>query len=243
MGIRGDAGLRTSSGLRSGRRVLAAAPPRDQHHLLAAYPELAVDAAQATRGAPRPPVHLRPGLDGQLGEDEVRLHHQLTVRSTSTTPWSRVRARMTDWRPSERVTKSPARGISLSWPTNTQPRWKIRSICPRRRADRDTGRRGCGRSLRGTCSRWARRLARSWRGSVVRSPVGSPAMRGYSPRSLNPGWASGRRPSGQWYLRSDSLMGRSLMLARRSRIRPSSSNSQFSLPYERNQFPESSWHS
>src|ERR1700719_2785151 len=63
------------------------------------------------------------------------------------------------------------------------------------------------------------------------------------PRSLSPGWSSGRRPSGQKYLRSDSLMGRSLMDANLNRIRPSSLNSQFSLPYERYQFPESSCHS
>src|ERR1700676_1606892 len=63
------------------------------------------------------------------------------------------------------------------------------------------------------------------------------------PRSLSPGWSSGRRPSGQKYLRSDSLMGRSLMDANLKRIRPSSLNSQFSLPYERYQFPESSCHS
>src|SRR5690606_36994155 len=32
----------------------------------------------------------------------------------------------------------------------------------------------------------------------------------YSPRSVRPGWSSGRRPSGQWNLRSDSAMARSL---------------------------------
>src|ERR1700730_8153965 len=37
-------------------------------------------------------------------------------------------------------------------------------------------------------------------------------------------------------------MGRSLMEASLKRISPFSSNSQFSLPYERNQFPESSCH-
>ena len=52
----------------------------------------------------------------------------------------------------------------------------------------------------------------------------------YSPSSLNDGWSAGRGPSGQWYFRSDSLIGRSLMLAMRKRIRPCSSNSQFSLP-------------
>ena len=52
----------------------------------------------------------------------------------------------------------------------------------------------------------------------------------YSPSSLNDGWSAGRGPSGQWYFRSDSLIGRSLMLAMRTRIRPCSSNSQFSLP-------------
>jgi hypothetical protein len=34
---------------------------------------------------------------------------------------------MTGCAPTSRVTKSPAVGISLSWPTNTQPREKIRS--------------------------------------------------------------------------------------------------------------------
>src|SRR5262245_37132771 len=63
---------------------------------------------------------------------------------------------------------------------------------------------------------------------VARGPVHDrPPQR---PRSLNDGWSSGRRPSGQWYLRSLSLIGRSLMLAMRRRIRPCSSNSQFSLP-------------
>ncbi len=56
-------------------------------------------------------------------------------------------------------------------------------------------------------------------------------FRGQRPRSLNPGWSSGRRPNGQWYFRSGSVMGRSLMDASRRRIRPLSSNSQFSLPY------------
>ena len=50
------------------------------------------------------------------------------------------------------------------------------------------------------------------------------------PRSLKDAWSSGRRPGLQWYLRSLSLIGRSLMLAMRRRIRPCSSNSQFSLP-------------
>ena len=35
----------------------------------------------------------------------------------------------------------------------------------------------------------------------------------YRPSSVSPGWSSGRRPSGQWNLRSDSLMGMSLMQA------------------------------
>lgn len=65
----------------------------------------------------------------------------------------------------------------------------------------------------------------------------------YRPRSDRPGWSSGRRPSGQWNLRSDSWMGMSLMHAKRRRMRPSASNSQFSLPYDRNQFPASSCHS
>lgn len=36
---------------------------------------------------------------------------------------------------------------------------------------------------------------------------------GYSPSSVSPGCSSGRRPSGQWNLRSDSLMDMSLMQA------------------------------
>jgi hypothetical protein len=35
----------------------------------------------------------------------------------------------------------------------------------------------------------------------------------HKPDSLNPGWPSGRLPSGQKNLRSESLIGRSLMLA------------------------------
>jgi hypothetical protein len=65
----------------------------------------------------------------------------------------------------------------------------------------------------------------------------------HRPRSERPGWSLGRGPSGQRYLRSASLIGWSLMLAKRRRIRPFSSNSQFSLPCERNQLPESSRHS
>ncbi len=67
--------------------------------------------------------------------------------------------------------------------------------------------------------------------------------RGYSPSSDRPGCSSGRRPSGQWNLRSLSLIGISLMQAKRLAIKPFSSNSQFSLPYERYQLPESSCHS
>jgi len=52
----------------------------------------------------------------------------------------------------------------------------------------------------------------------------------YSPRSLSDGQSSGRRPSGQWYFRSLSRIGASLMLATRRRIRPRSSNSHISLP-------------
>ena len=50
------------------------------------------------------------------------------------------------------------------------------------------------------------------------------------PSSERPGWSSGRRPSGQWYLRSASAIGRSLIEARRRCITPSAANSQFSLP-------------
>jgi hypothetical protein len=51
-----------------------------------------------------------------------------------------------------------------------------------------------------------------------------------NPKLLSPGWSSGLRPSGQWYLRSASAIGCSLMLAMRRCIRPLPSNSQFSLP-------------
>ena len=52
----------------------------------------------------------------------------------------------------------------------------------------------------------------------------------HSPKALNPGWSSGRRPRGQKNLRSDSVIGRSLMLAKRSIMKPCALNSQFSLP-------------
>ncbi len=47
---------------------------------------------------------------------------------------------------------------------------------------------------------------------------------------LSSGWPSGRRPGGQANMRSPSAIGCSLVLAKRRRIRPSASNSQFSLP-------------
>lgn len=51
------------------------------------------------------------------------------------------------------------------------------------------------------------------------------------PRSESPGWSEGRGPErSQWYLRSDSLIGRSLIEARRRCISPLGANSQFSLP-------------
>jgi hypothetical protein len=50
-------------------------------------------------------------------------------RFTSTaTPPSVLRTMMTGSVPTRRVTKSPGLGISLSWPTKTHPRRKIRSI-------------------------------------------------------------------------------------------------------------------
>ena len=52
----------------------------------------------------------------------------------------------------------------------------------------------------------------------------------YRPSSLSAGASSGRRPSGQRNFRLASAIGCSLMLARRRCIKPSSSNSQFSLP-------------
>jgi hypothetical protein len=53
---------------------------------------------------------------------------------------------------------------------------------------------------------------------------------GQKPRALKHASPLGRGPSGQWYLRSLSLIGASLMLEMRRRIRPFASNSQFSLP-------------
>ncbi len=61
-------------------------------------------------------------------------------------------------------------------------------------------------------------------------PEGTQCRKHQSPRSLRPGWSSGLRPSGQWKSLSDSLMGLSLMHAKRRCIRPSASNSQFSFP-------------
>jgi hypothetical protein len=81
----------------------------------------------------------------------------------------------------------------------------------------------------------ARKIAGSWEGCVLGASQ--------RPRSDRPGWSSGRRPSGQRYSRSLSRIGRSLMHAKRRAMSPRSSNSQFSLPYERNQLPESSCHS
>jgi len=52
----------------------------------------------------------------------------------------------------------------------------------------------------------------------------------YRPSSERPGWSSGRRPRGQRNFRCSSVMGRSLMQAKRRAIRPFSANSQFSLP-------------
>jgi len=43
------------------------------------HSQLAVHAAQAMRRAANPPVHLVLGLDQQLGQDEVRLGHQLAL--------------------------------------------------------------------------------------------------------------------------------------------------------------------
>src|SRR5471032_1264438 len=65
----------------------------------------------------------------------------------------------------------------------------------------------------------------------------------YKSNADNPGWSSGRRPSGQWNRRSPALIGMSLMEAWRFVIKPSGPNSQFSLPYERYQLPASSCHS
>lgn len=75
------------------------------------------------------------------------------------------------------------------------------------------------------------------------APVSLQQSHGYKPNSVNPRWLYGRRPNGHRYLRSSSLIGKSLMEAYRLTIRPRRSNSQFSLPYERNQLPDSSHHS
>jgi hypothetical protein len=69
----------------------------------------------------------------------------------------------------------------------------------------------------------------------LRVPRGDPLLRfgegAYRPSSVRPGWSAGRGPlRSQWNLRSDSRIGRSLMLACRCCIRPFSLNSQFSLP-------------
>jgi len=71
-----------------------------------------------------------------------------------------------------------------------------------------------------------------------------PVSKLQSPSSESPGWSMGRgRERSQWNLRSDSLIGRSLMQANRFSINPLTANSQFSFPYERNQFSLSSCHS
>jgi hypothetical protein len=79
-----------------------------------------------------------------------------------------------------------------------------------------------------------KRLGRSngRRRSLARghTPSRSGAPRIYSPKSLSPGWSSGRRPIGQRNRRALSAMGASLMLACRCVISPSALNCQFSLP-------------
>ena len=52
----------------------------------------------------------------------------------------------------------------------------------------------------------------------------------YNPNSPNPACPSGLGPKSQLYFLSASVIGRSLMLARRRCIRPLGLNSQFSLP-------------
>ena len=54
-----------------------------------------------------------------------RWAHRLSSTETSALA---PRTMMTGCVPMCRVTKSPGRGISLSWPTNTHPRVKIFSI-------------------------------------------------------------------------------------------------------------------
>src|SRR5450830_583775 len=53
----------------------------------------------------------------------------------------------------------------------------------------------------------------------------------YKPSSVRPGWSAGRAAwLSQWNKRSLCWIGKSLIDAWRTRIRPCSSNSQFSLP-------------
>ena len=66
--------------------------------------------------------------------------------------------------------------------------------------------------------------------AAVRAAAALRGQRGHKPSSERPGWSSGRRPSGQWYFRSFSAIGRSLMLAMRRCMKPCALNSQFSLP-------------
>ena len=70
-----------------------------------------------------------------------------------------------------------------------------------------------------------------------------PFLTFHKPSALSPGNWSGRLPCGQRNFRSFAVMAKSLMLAWRARMRPSSSNSQFSFPYARNQSPEASRYS
>ncbi len=145
-------------------------------------------------------------------------------------PWSRAHSGRT--RPDRARTRALSRRSATSGPEEIRRRLRSRTPAgarARRRRTRD--REVCRPRLAAGADRTPGEISRSARSRPQR------------PRSLKPGWSSGRRPSGQRYFRSDSWMGRSLMLAKRRRINPSASNSQFSFPYERYQCPESSCHS
>ena len=123
-------------------------------------------------------------------------------------------------------------------------RWSSRSSCARTSAATPRARSNAARagSVRATCSVCCAGGVSPWSQRQSHSRVAPHSLRQdgtvrrQRPSSVRPGWSSGRRPSGQWNLRSSALMGLSLMLACRSVIRPFSSNSQFSLPWLRNQF-------
>src|SRR4051812_48461920 len=81
----------------------------------------------------------------------------------------------------------------------------------------------------------------------IKRPTSGPAFTEVTPHpsdnykssSVSPGWSAGLGPLGsQWNRRAFVVIGTSLMLAWRARINPLAANSQFSLPYARNQLPD-----